>query len=54
LEPSPLKFELVQGEVMTGYQQFLENEWIGQLNTRNSVKVDNLVLEEVKKKLKNE
>ena len=54
LEPSPLKFELVKGEVMTGYQQFLENEWIGQLNTRYSVKVDNLVLEEVKKKLKNE
>jgi len=54
LEPSPLKFELVQGEVMTGYQQFLENEWIGQLNKINSVKVDNLVLEEVKKKLRNE
>ena len=54
LEPVPVKYELVQGEVMTGYQQFIENEWIGQLNKSNSVKIDNLVLEEVKKKLKNE
>ena len=32
LEPSPLKFDDVQGEVMTGYQELLESEWIRQLN----------------------
>lgn len=54
LEPSPLKFEDVQGEVMTGYQEFLENEWIEQLNKKYNVKVDNLLLGEIKKKLNNE
>jgi peptidyl-prolyl cis-trans isomerase SurA len=54
IEPAPLKFEDVQGEVMTGYQDLLESEWIGQLNKNYNVKVDSLVLEEVKNKLKNE
>ena len=54
LEPSPLKYENVQGEVMTGYQEFLESEWIKQLNKKYSVKIDNSVLDEVKRKLKNE
>jgi peptidyl-prolyl cis-trans isomerase SurA len=54
IEPAPLKFNEVQGEVMTGFQEFLESEWIGQLNKKYSVKIDNLVLDEVKKKLKNE
>jgi peptidyl-prolyl cis-trans isomerase SurA len=53
-EPAPLKFEDVEGEVMTGYQEFLESEWIEQLNKKYNVKSDNLVLEQVKKKLKNE
>jgi len=39
---------------MTGFQEFLESEWIGQLNKKYSVKIDNLVLDEVRKKLKNE
>jgi peptidyl-prolyl cis-trans isomerase SurA len=54
IEPSPMKFEEVRGKVMTGYQEFLESEWIGQLNKKYTVKIDNLVLEEVKKKLKDE
>jgi peptidyl-prolyl cis-trans isomerase SurA len=54
IEPTPLKFERVRGEVMTGYQEFLESEWIRQLNKKYSVKIDNSVLEEVKKNLKNE
>jgi peptidyl-prolyl cis-trans isomerase SurA len=53
-EPAPLKYEDVLGEVMTGYQEFLESEWIEQLNKKYNVKIDNLVLEQVKKKLKNE
>ena len=39
---------------MTGYQEYLESEWIGQLKEKYSVKIDNLVLDEVKKKLNNE
>jgi peptidyl-prolyl cis-trans isomerase SurA len=54
IEASALKFDDVQGEVMTGYQEFVESEWIKQLNKKYSVKIDNLVLDEVKKNLKNE
>ena len=54
MEPVPLKFDDVKGEAMTGYQEFLESEWIRQLNKKYSVKIDNLVFDEVKKKLKNE
>jgi peptidyl-prolyl cis-trans isomerase SurA len=52
IEPSPLKFNEVQSEVLTGYQETLEREWIRQLNKKYNVKIDNMVLEEVKKKLK--
>jgi peptidyl-prolyl cis-trans isomerase SurA len=54
VEPAPLAFSEVQGEMMIKYQEFLENEWVGQLKEKYSVKIDNIVLEEVKKKLKNE
>jgi hypothetical protein len=49
-----MSYDKVQGEVMTGYQEFLESEWIRQLNKKYSVKIDNMVLYEVKKNLKNE
>jgi peptidyl-prolyl cis-trans isomerase SurA len=54
IEPSPLGFKEVQGEMMTKYQEFLENEWVEQLKEKYSVKIDYTVLEEVKQKLKNE
>jgi peptidyl-prolyl cis-trans isomerase SurA len=54
LEPMPLNFEDVHAEVITGYQEFLESEWTGQLNKKYNVKIDNLVLDEVRKKLQNE
>jgi peptidyl-prolyl cis-trans isomerase SurA len=54
INPSPLSFEDVQGEMMTKYQEFLEKEWVEQLKEKYSVKVDNTVFEEVKQKLKNE
>jgi peptidyl-prolyl cis-trans isomerase SurA len=54
IEPVPMKFNNVQGEVMTGYQEYLESEWIRQLNKKYNVKIDTLVLDEVKKKMKNE
>jgi peptidyl-prolyl cis-trans isomerase SurA len=53
-EPVPLSFDEIQGEMMKGYQDYLESEWIGQLKENYSVKIDNLVLNEVKKKLNNE
>jgi len=54
IEPAPLAFSEVQSEMMIKYQEFLENEWVGQLKEKYSVKIDNIVLEEVKQKIKNE
>jgi peptidyl-prolyl cis-trans isomerase SurA len=54
IEPAPLKQGEVKGELITGYQDFLESEWIGQLKEKYDVKVDSLILDEVKKKLTNE
>lgn len=50
-DPVPLPFEEVQGEMMTGWQDSLENSWKEQIKKKYSVKVDNTVLAEVKKKL---
>ena len=36
---------------MTGYQEYLEDEWAEQLKEKYTVKIDNMVLGEVKKKL---
>ena len=54
MEPEPLPLEEVRGEMMTGYQEYLENEWIRQLKEQYPVKIDNAVLNEVKKSLNNE
>lgn len=54
INPEPLPFEAVEGEMMNGYQEFLENEWIKQLKERYAVKIDDQVLAEVKKSLSNE
>ncbi len=53
-EPVPVELIEVRGEMMTGYQEYLENEWVRQLKEKYNVKIDNLVLEEVKKKNNNE
>lgn len=53
-EPAPRLFEEVQGEIMTGYQEFLENEWIRQLKEKYTVKIDNLVLNDIKNQIRNE
>ena len=53
-DTSLLKYKDVQEDVMNGYQEFLENEWLKQLNKKYAVKVDDSVMDEVKKKLKNE
>jgi hypothetical protein len=39
---------------MTGYQEYLENEWIRQLKEKYPVKIDNQIYDEVKKSLSNE
>jgi peptidyl-prolyl cis-trans isomerase SurA len=54
IDPVPLKFEKVKGEIMTGFQDYLESEWVRQLKEKYSVKIDSLVLNEVKNKLNNE
>jgi peptidyl-prolyl cis-trans isomerase SurA len=54
IEPEPLPFEDVQGEMMSGYQDYLENDWIKQLKSKYNVKIDELVLSEIKKSLSNE
>ena len=54
IEPSPLPLEEVRGEIMADYQEFLEKEWTEQLKEKYPVKIDNLILQEVKNSLKNE
>jgi len=54
ITPVPKKFEDVQEEMMTGYQEQLEKDWIIQLKEKYSVKVDSLVFEKVKKKISDE
>jgi peptidyl-prolyl cis-trans isomerase SurA len=53
-EPAPLPFELVQEEMLKGYQDELEREWIRQLKQKYTVSIDNQVLAQVKKKLTDE
>jgi len=52
--PEPLPFNEIQAEVISGYQDWLTGEWIRQLKESYTVKVDNLVFEEVKKIIGNE
>ncbi|MGQ9620312.1 MAG: peptidylprolyl isomerase [Bacteroidales bacterium] len=53
-EPEPLPFSQIQGEIMSEYQEYIESEWVRQLKEKYPVKLNNDVLEEVKKRLKNE
>jgi peptidyl-prolyl cis-trans isomerase SurA len=54
IEQHPMDLREVQGEMMTGFQDYLENEWVVQLKKKYSVSIDNMVLTEVKKELSNE
>ena len=54
LEPVPLPFKEIEGEIMEGYQEYLEKEWIGQLREKYSVKIDSRIFDKVKKSLMNE
>jgi peptidyl-prolyl cis-trans isomerase SurA len=54
MEPVPLPFDQIEGELITRFQNYLESEWIKQLKEKYTVRLDSNVLEEVKKSLKNE
>jgi len=54
MEPVPLPFDQIEGELITRFQNYLESEWIKQLKEKYTVRLDSNVLEEVKKNLKNE
>ncbi|MCU0472165.1 MAG: peptidylprolyl isomerase [Bacteroidales bacterium] len=54
IDAEPLPFEAVKGEMMNGYQDYLENEWVKQLKERYNVKIDQQVLAEVKMSLIND
>ncbi|HEX2922033.1 MAG TPA: peptidylprolyl isomerase, partial [Bacteroidales bacterium] len=51
IDSVPIAFELVEENVVNSFQEYLENTWLKQLKERYTVKVDNSVLSEVKKKL---
>jgi peptidyl-prolyl cis-trans isomerase SurA len=54
IDAVPLPLREVQGEMITAYQQYLEDNWIRQLKEKYTVKIDYTVMEEIRKKLKNE
>jgi peptidyl-prolyl cis-trans isomerase SurA len=53
-EPVPLPLIDVQADMISGYQDWLTEEWIKQLKKKYTVKIDNQVFDEVKKRLGNE
>lgn len=54
IDAVPLAFTEVQGEIITGYQEYLEENWVKQLKSKYTVKIDKGVLEEIRKNLNNE
>ena len=53
-EPEPRPLTEVQEEIISGYQDWLTEEWIRQLKGKYTVKIDNEVFYEVEKRLGNE
>ncbi len=53
-EPEPLPFNEVQADVISGYQDWLTAGWIAELKKKFTVRIDPVVLQEVKKRLSNE
>jgi peptidyl-prolyl cis-trans isomerase SurA len=54
IEGVPLPLREVRGEVIAGFQQELETDWIKQLKNKFAVKIDNGVLEDIRQRIKNE
>ena len=53
-EPVPLPLNEVQADMISGYQDWLTEEWIKQLKKKYTVKIDTQVFDEVKKRFSNE
>jgi len=53
-EPVPLPLNEVQTDMISGYQDWLTEEWIKELKKKYPVNIDNQVFDEVKKRLGNE
>ena len=53
-EPVPLPLTEVQGEMISGYQDWLMDEWIKQLKVKYTVKIEKNVLDEIKRKISND
>jgi peptidyl-prolyl cis-trans isomerase SurA len=53
-EALPLKFEDAAEKLIADYQEYLENEWSVQLMQKYDVRIDKDVLDQIKKRLKNE
>ena len=53
VSPLPLPFSKVRNELAPVWQDYLERSWIEQLKAQYNVKIDNIVLEEIRKKLAN-
>ena len=54
IEPVPAPFSEVKSELLSGYQEKLEKDWIKQLKEKYTVKVDSNEYSAVKKRLANE
>lgn len=54
VEPVPEPFIEVEGEMMAGYQDYLEKEWIEQLRAKYTVKISDHIFDMVKKSFGND
>ena len=54
IKPESLPFSAVRNEMVTGYQNQLEEDWIIQLKSKYPVKINSIVLEEIRKMVTNE
>ena len=54
IEPVPKPFSEIEGEMIAGYQDYLEREWIKQLRAKYTVKINDHIYELVKKSLIND
>jgi peptidyl-prolyl cis-trans isomerase SurA len=52
IDAVPLAFNEIQGEMISAFQQYLEDSWIKQLKEKYTVKINKDVFEEIRKNLK--
>jgi len=52
--PSPLPFSEVQADVISDYQDWLNEQWINELTRKYNVNINDQVFVEVKKRLAND